>query len=558
MKATIQTMLLILAFLTSFALCPDENSAESIASHGLPFPKGETMRFRMKWKPAFIIPKIEAGDITFRFVGPTTFAGRELLAVEGSAVSVPNFRIPVRDFFTSYFTPGDFQSVHYRAWLSEGKDRTDQLIFYFPEKRQLWRKEYKQHVKKDPSFRYARNELHWGIPVPLHDALTLIFSVRSSLSSTQTPFSLQISYNSRIKEITIQQEGEEILKTVLGEIPTIKYNIRNLFGDLMDEDDYFYIWSTVDDRHIPVALKANVKYGYIEGKLTYYGLRTHSILPKKLDWFTPLPESLPQIRQVNPILGKNRPKNPNDMVKIPGGKLIFGAGSNVESKTVFMDPFFIDRHEVTNEQYKRFVDATGHRTPALLPFEYFKKKFKWKQDGYDEYMRIAGPFLWKNSTYPEGRRDCPVVLVSWDDAAAYARWAGKRLPTEAEWEMAARGGLTGKDYPWGNENNPARANTFESDFLGAVPVGLLEKGRNSFGLYDMCGNAGEWVADWYKKNPFRNNARNPRGPSKGKRKVIRGGSWRRALEDSKVWTRHRDYPELTFPSVGFRCARDAD
>ncbi|MBN2432786.1 MAG: SUMF1/EgtB/PvdO family nonheme iron enzyme [Acidobacteria bacterium] len=523
-----------------------------------PFPVGEALTYRMKWKPSFFIPTMVAGDVSLRYAGGARLYGRDLLKFEAAAVSIPNFRVPVRDFFTSYCEPDTLRSVHTRAWRSEGDERTEQLIFFSPEQKTLWRQEFLHDRDKDERHRFVRNELHHGVPQPLHDALVLIYLLRDRLSRQALPFEVNTSYNSRIKRIRVESAGQETEKTVLGEIRTRKINVRNLFGDMMDEDDYFHVWVTDDRRLIPVKLKANVKYGHVEGTLTRYVVRTQSIHPEPLEWFRPPPGQWPQIRSMGRNPGYTPPQRPDEMVRIPGGAVTLGAGSGDKSVTVNLRPFFMDRYEVTNRQYKEFVDATGHAAPAPIPFAYYKEHFKWKIDGYEEFRRIIAPFEWRDGTYPDGHGDYPVVLVTWADAAAYARWKGKRLPTDAEWEMAARGGLAGQDYPWGDEADPLRANTFESNFLRTVPVGYLAGGGNPYGLMDMSGNVGEWVNDWYDDNPFHEGEWNPSGPSRGKRKVLRGGSWRRSLAASTIWRRHSDYPELNFPSVGFRCARDAE
>jgi formylglycine-generating enzyme required for sulfatase activity len=170
--------------------------------------------------------------------------------------------------------------------------------------------------------------------------------------------------------------------------------------------------------------------------------------------------------------------------------------------TVYLDAFYIDKYEMTNALYKKFMEATGHRTPAD----------------------------WTNPSFNQPNQ--PVVGVSWDDAEAYARWAGKRLPTEAEWEKAARGGLVGKRYPRGNDishNDENYYGTSGADiWQGLAPVGKFPP--NGYGLYDMSGNVYEWVADWYLANYYAiSPQKNPKGPDTGSWRVLRGGTWSNSL-----------------------------
>ena len=147
--------------------------------------------------------------------------------------------------------------------------------------------------------------------------------------------------------------------------------------------------------------------------------------------------------------------------------------------TVYLDAFYIDKYEVTNAQYKEFVDANPEWSKANID-----KRF---HDG--DYLA-----QWEGNTYPNWAENHPVVFVSWYAGMAYAEWAGKRLPTEAEWEKAARGGLTGKAYPWGNSIDPSKAN-YKMDFAGTLPVGTYSP--NNYGLYDITGNVWEWCIDEY-------------------------------------------------------------
>jgi TatA/E family protein of Tat protein translocase len=187
-------------------------------------------------------------------------------------------------------------------------------------------------------------------------------------------------------------------------------------------------------------------------------------------------------------------------------------------RKIYLDAYYIDETPVTNEEYKRFVDATGHRVPY----------------GWNENWR----------TFPEGKGAHPVVNVNWDDANAYARWAGKRLPTEAEWEKAARG-TDGRRYPWGNEFDSSRCNSWESGIHTTTPVGRYSpRGDSPYGVKDMAGNVWEWCADWYDENYYKNSPKeNPKGPASGRYRVLRGGSWNFGSNDVRAASRNYYDPD---------------
>ncbi|MGD2178600.1 MAG: formylglycine-generating enzyme family protein [Anaerolineae bacterium] len=222
------------------------------------------------------------------------------------------------------------------------------------------------------------------------------------------------------------------------------------------------------------------------------------------------------------------------LVLIPGGELVMGSdseGDHYPAHKVCLDPFYIDRYEVTNARYLRFCDATGHRLP-----------FFWDMRGFR-----CGP----------GYPDHPVVGVSWRDAAAYAAWCGKRLPTEAEWECAARGGMAGKNYPNGDTIDLADGNYSESEKRGPVVVGSYPP--NGYGLYDMQGNVVEWVGDWHAADYYSDSpVLNPRGPEKGKFRVIRGGGWHSGAYCNRVYYRNGLPPNWLDFNVGFRCVGEVE
>jgi serine/threonine-protein kinase len=231
------------------------------------------------------------------------------------------------------------------------------------------------------------------------------------------------------------------------------------------------------------------------------------------------------------------------MVAISGGEFTMGNNGRGDdgpgdederpAHRVRVNAFQIDRYETTNAMYDAFVRAT-RRDP---------------------------PFHWTDGRIPDGRADHPVVYVSWHDADAYCRWAGKRLPTEAEWERAARGGDT-RRFPWGDDFSPLNANTPQYWLAkhqpgGTLPVGSFPQGRTADGVDDMAGNVYEWVADWYQ--PYPGN-QFPNVHYGTKNKVLRGGSWYDCLSygcglSSPVYNRSRFAPDIKNKGFGFRCAK---
>jgi formylglycine-generating enzyme required for sulfatase activity len=236
-----------------------------------------------------------------------------------------------------------------------------------------------------------------------------------------------------------------------------------------------------------------------------------------------------------------------EMVLVPAGEFWMG------STRAEADAFSIDRYEVTTALFDRFVRASGHRTTA----EVDGNGWVWgRKDGKIQGGRVEGA----NWRFPTGAGSAadpthPVTQVSWFDADAYCRWAGKRLPTEAEWEKAARG-ADGRRFPWGDVWQPQRANAW-SQLGGPVSVGRFPAGASAYGAHDMAGNVWEWVADWFDKDYYaRAPERNPQGPMLGDRKVERGGGWfshpifNRGM--IRLWDRAVDRSN----HVGFRCAQD--
>ncbi|MDP7236766.1 MAG: SUMF1/EgtB/PvdO family nonheme iron enzyme [Candidatus Latescibacteria bacterium] len=221
-----------------------------------------------------------------------------------------------------------------------------------------------------------------------------------------------------------------------------------------------------------------------------------------------------------------------DMVLIPAGMFLMGSDSTSSDEgpmqSIYVNAFYIDRYEVTNEAYKSFIEASGHPEPNH----------------------------WTDRTFPSGEARYPLVGISWYDAQTFTQWAGKRLPTEVEWEKAARGD-DGRIYPWGDDFVPGWVNTKgDGDaYTTTAPVGSFSKGVSPYGVFDMAGNVWEWSVDWFDRYPG-NTAENP---TYGQQyRVIRGGSWINYDGNIKTFNRGKFYPSDTSLLLGFRCATDAD
>jgi serine/threonine-protein kinase len=229
---------------------------------------------------------------------------------------------------------------------------------------------------------------------------------------------------------------------------------------------------------------------------------------------------------------------PSGMVAVPAGSFTMGGVNSSQDANetpphvITLGAFFIDAVEVTNVQFARFATGTGYQT-----------------DG----EKAGDDVTWRTFNTPDRQR-FPATHVSWNDATRYCAWAGKRLPTEAEWERAARGS-TKNIYPWGNTFNGAWANTFE--FGAGQPIAVATNSAASpYGAYDMVGNVWEWVQDWYSGDYYGQSPRvNPTGPATGIQKVIRGGSFKNEADAATTSVRGKAGADNRGDDIGFRCAR---
>jgi formylglycine-generating enzyme required for sulfatase activity len=222
------------------------------------------------------------------------------------------------------------------------------------------------------------------------------------------------------------------------------------------------------------------------------------------------------------------------MVLVPDGKFEMGSANGAPNEapvhTVYLDSYYMDKYEVTILSYKACVNAGACQNLDYSKFD--KKEFE----------------------------NYPVIYVEWGMANSYCEWRGARLPTEAEWEKAARG-IDGRTYPWGEGIDATFANyNFDNGFgNGEVAVGSYEKDKSLYGVYDMAGNVHEWVHDWYQVDYYTivgDTITNPQGPDNGVDRVVRGGSWAFDEKSARVTNRVNVYPVTTGNALGFRCAKD--
>ena len=238
-----------------------------------------------------------------------------------------------------------------------------------------------------------------------------------------------------------------------------------------------------------------------------------------------------------------------DLCLIPAGTFTMGSAEDLPNEApvhkIYLDAYYIGKTEVTNAEYYPFWVESGGIDSEYTPVSY------------------GGEF----GTWPhiaETRPNHPVIGVAYDSAVAYAKWRGMRLPTEAEWEKAARG-VKARRWPWGNtfeqriKNTTIHANVWKQAGTQLQPVGTYPTGVSPYGAYDMAGNVWEWVSDWYSETFYRRSPdRNPRGPAVGSRRVVKGGSWLNPEVLARCSTRIGQHPAIGTSFIGFRLAKDAD
>ncbi len=281
---------------------------------------------------------------------------------------------------------------------------------------------------------------------------------------------------------------------------------------------------------------------------------TPTLTPTPTNTLTPTPTPT-EMPTPTPTLGVGstwiRPEDGMVMAYVPAGTFQMGSqdgyGDERPVHTVYLDAYWIDQTEVTNAMYAAFLNALGNRSEGGAI---------WLDADDSNVLILQSLGEWKSKT---GYENHPVVEVTWYGARAYCEWVGRRLPTEAEWEKAARGGLEEMQYPWGDEYPvciPSMENgaQYYSCSGATVPVGTFA--LNGYGLYDMAGNTWEWVADWYNSRYYNDSPLdNPEGPSSGSTRVVRGGSWSNAGSLLRVAYRYWGNPADSYSYIGFRCAR---
>ena len=242
-----------------------------------------------------------------------------------------------------------------------------------------------------------------------------------------------------------------------------------------------------------------------------------------------------------------------EMIYVPGGEFLMGStdadrkaeADEKPAHTVYLDAFWIDKTEVTNTQYVQFLNALGEYRGTCGGHDCVETTV---EDKDSHILHQEGRYVVES-----GFEDHPVIEMTWYGAQAYCEWAGVRLPTEAEWEKAARG-VDGRLYPWGNDA-PDCGRAQYADCSGmTVPVGSKPTGPSPYGVLDMAGNVWEWVSDWYDPAFYGSSpARNPQGPDSGERKVFRGGSWGYLPKFIRTTERARNRPSYAGFNIGFRC-----
>ncbi len=300
---------------------------------------------------------------------------------------------------------------------------------------------------------------------------------------------------------------------------------------------------------------------------------TDTATPAPTDTNTPIPPTPIATLGIGSTMVSS--KDGMTLVYVPAGEFLMGsidadiyAGSDEKPQhTVYLDAYWIDKTDVTNAMFAQFVQAASYKTDAEkvgIGYSFDFSSGNWTDTRGANWQHPHGP-----SSDISNLDNHPVAQVSWNDAKAYCEWAGRRLPTEAEWEKAARG-TDGSIYPWGND--PATGNllnladknlnaswadkTIDDGYQFTSPVGHYPAGISPYGALDMAGNVWQWVVDWYDKNYYVNSpTRNPTGPTSGDSHVLRGGSWNFRAQSARAACRSWNAPGFRYVSISFRCAR---
>ena len=314
------------------------------------------------------------------------------------------------------------------------------------------------------------------------------------------------------------------------------------------------------DNMVETITQETKMSGAMDNSQTNFEMTAPSHTPSPEPSLTPIPIFTPTITPTLGI-GSSYLRDVDGMVMmfVPAGNFLMGSDHNdpdafaheKPQREVYLDAFWMDAYEVSNALYAQFVSQTGYRTLAERQGHSYKYDASWN------WIPAPGIY-WRNPMgdghFPDD--GLPVVHVSFEDASAYCNWAGGRLPTEAEWEKAARG-VNGLRYPWGNE--------FNSEYLrfhastGPVSVDQFPQGVSPYGIYNMAGNAFEWTNDWYRVDYYSISPReNPSGPPTGELRVMRGGSWHNSRRNVRTTHRDTSLPEYMNALLGFRCVRDIE
>ncbi len=303
---------------------------------------------------------------------------------------------------------------------------------------------------------------------------------------------------------------------------TLKKQIHDIAQTISDRD----AWDITEDmlKKIPLSLQ-----GYIKDKKLIDIIRNFDIDQNTLNQLVTLSGIVESVEEVKEKAEREERIAFDEVVEVPAGEFLYGDDKLKENIDY---SFLIDVYPVTNSQYKKFIAAGGYTNEEILKKCWTEKGRKWR-----EAENVTQPGYWHDEKW--NQPDHPVVGVSSYEAEAYAKWAGKRLPTEKEWEKAARG-TDGRVYPWGDEFDKEKCNTYESGLGRTTRVILYPNGISPYGCYDMAGNVWEWTDSWYEKD---------------KTRVLRGGSWGNEGDFCRCASRNGLNPNYRNNGVGFRCAR---